>query len=281
VQDRFLIVNADDFGRSESINQGIAQAFQRGILTSASIVATGDAFNSAVALSRELNGLGVGMHLVLNEHPPALPPAEIPTLVTKDGRFPPRGRQFLKMATNARMRDDIFREWDAQIRKVLDAGIKPDHMDGHGHCHAHPRAASALVKLARRYDIPHVRLPVESLFWRPQHASPFRFAGKVALNSFALYARHLWGNQLIYPQTFYGFSEGGHMTEAVVRRVGKMAPPGVSELMVHVGASNVEPAGLETGYDWQGDLGAVTSLDRAAFEKEFGITLITHTGRKP
>jgi chitin disaccharide deacetylase len=244
-------------------------------------VATGAAFDSAVALAKKLDGLGVGMHLVLNEHPPVLPPSEIPTLVTETGEFRSRGKQFLKMAVDARMRDDIFREWDAQIRKVLAAGIKPDHMDGHGHCHAHPRAASVLVELAKRYNIPHVRLPVESLSWRPEHPSAFRFAGKVALNSFALCARRLWRGRLIYPHAFYGFSEGGRMSEAVVRRVAKIAAPGVSELMVHVAASNVEPVGLETGYDWQGDLGAVTSLDRAAFEKEFGITLITHTGRKP
>jgi chitin disaccharide deacetylase len=221
------------------------------------------------------------MHLVLNEHPPALPASEIPTLVEENGEFRSRGQQFLKMAVDARMADDIFREWDAQIRKVLAAGIKPDHMDGHGHCHAHPRVARVLVALAERYGIPHVRLPVESLFWRPDHPSAFRFAGKLALNSFALYARRRWGNKLVYPQFFYGFSEGGHMTESVVRRVAKIAPPGVSELMVHVGASNIEPAGLETGYDWQGDLGAVTFHDRVAFEKEFGITLITHTGRRP
>jgi len=57
--------------------------------------------------------------------------------------------------------------------------------------------------------------------------------------------------------------------------------PGVSELMVHVGTSNVEPVGLETGYDWQGDHGAVTTFSRAGFEDEFGIKLITHTGRRP
>jgi len=62
--------------------------------------------------------------------------------------------------------------------------------------------------------------------------------------------------------------------------VGHAAPPGVSELMVHVGNSNIEPAGLETGYDWEGDLGAVTTFEKAAFEAEFGVKLITHTGRR-
>lgn len=278
---RFLIVNGDDFGRSQSVNDGIAEAFRRGILTSASIVAMGAEFESAVALAKQLDGLGVGIHLVLDEHPPALPPSEIPSLVTKDGQFRPRGQQFAKMVVNSRMQDDVLREWDAQISKVLAAGIKLDHIDGHGHCHAHPRVARAVVALAERYSIRHIRLPVESLVWRSERASVSRFIGKVALNSFALFSRHLWDGKLSFPQFFYGFSEGGHMTASTVRRVAQLAPLGVSELMVHVGASNAEPAGHETGYDWEGDLGAVTAFSRAAFEEDFGIQLITHTGRRP
>ena len=273
--DRFLIVNADDFGRSEAVNAGIAEAFRRGILTSASIVATGAAFESAVALASQLKGLGIGIHLVLNEHEPVLPPSEIPSLVTKDGRFPSRGRQFINMAVSPRTSDDAMKEWDAQIAKVLAAGIKLDHIDGHGHCHAHPRVAGAVVKLAERYGITLVRLPVEAIAWRPERVSVARFADKAALNSAALCSRRLWGGKLSYPRSFYGFSAGGQMTESVVRRVAQAAPAGVSELMVHVGTSNVEPAGLETGYDWEGDLRAVTAFSKADFEKQFGIKLIT------
>jgi predicted glycoside hydrolase/deacetylase ChbG (UPF0249 family) len=277
---RFLIVNADDFGRSEAVNTGIVEAFRRGILTSVSIVAMGAAFESAVELAREHEGLGIGIHLVLDEHEPALPPSKILSLVGSDGRFRSRGQQFMKMTADPRMREDAFREWDAQIKKVLASGIKLEHIDGHGHCHAHPRAAGVVVALAERYGIGHVRLPVEAVGWRPERTSAARFASKLMLNSFALCSKRLWDGKLEFPENFYGFSEGGHVTGSLVRRVGQAAPPGVSELMVHVGNSNLEPAGLETGYDWQGDLGAVTTFGRAAFEEEFGITLITHTGRR-
>ena len=278
--DRFLIVNGDDFGRSESVNAGIAQAHRLGILTSASIVAMGDAFASAVALSRQLEGLGIGIHLVLDEHQPVLPRSEIPSLVGKDGRFLSRGWQLMKIAVDPRTQGEVLREWDAQISKVLACGIKLDHIDGHGHCHAHPRLARAIVTLAERYGIKHIRVPVESLTWRPARISASRFAGKLALNSFALCSQRIWRRKLSFPQSFYGFSDGGHVTAELLRRVGQAAPPGVSELMVHVGVSNVEPAGLETGYDWQGDLAAVTCYSRAAFEEEFGIKLIPFTRRR-
>ena len=274
--DRFLIVNADDFGRSESVNAGVAEAYRRGILTSASIVATGAAFESAVALVPQLEGLGIGIHLVLNEHPPVLPPNEITSLVTKNAQFPSRGRQFMNMAVDSRTSNDALKEWDAQISKVLATGIRLDHIDGHGHCHAHPRVACAVVTLAKRYGIPGVRMPVESLAWRPERVSAKRFADKLALNSAALCSRRLWRGKLAYPRSFYGFSEGGRLTAAAVRRVAESAPPGVSELMVHLGVSNIEPDGLETGYDWEGDLGAVTAFRKPEFEKQFGIKLITY-----
>ncbi len=275
LMERFLIVNADDFGRSESVNAGVAEAFRRGILTSTSIVATGAAFESAVALTRQLEGLGIGIHLVLNEHEPVFPPSEIPSLVKKNGRFPSRGRQFMNMAVDPRTQEDAFKEWDAQISKVLACGIKLDHIDGHGHCHAHPRVALAVVNLAKRYGIARVRLPLEALTWRPERVSASRLIDKLALNSAALLSRRVWTGKLSYPQSFFGFSEGGQQTASAVRRVAQAAPPGVSELMVHVGASNVEPAGLETGYDWEGDLSAVTAFRKSDFEEQFGVKLIT------
>jgi predicted glycoside hydrolase/deacetylase ChbG (UPF0249 family) len=280
-EDRFLIVNADDFGRSETVNAGVIEAFQRGILTSTSIVATGTAFDSAVALARQNPALGVGIHLVLDrQHEPALPPSEIPSLVTSNGKFRARRKQFRKMAVDPRTREDAFREWDAQISKVLAAGIQLDHIDGHGHCHAHPRVAGAVVALAERYGIAHVRLPVEAITWRPERFSLSRFANRLMLNSFALCSRRLWGGRLSFPQSFYGFCDGGHLTGSVVRRVGRSAPPGISELMVHVGTSNQDPVLLESRYDWEGDLRAVTAWGKIAFEEEFGVQLITHAGRR-
>ncbi len=165
--DRFLIVNADDFGRSETVNAGVVEAFRRGILTSTSIVATGTAFEPAVVLARQNQGLGIGIHLVVDRrHEPALPPSEIPSLVTSNGKFRARRKQ-------VRTRDDVFREWDAQISKVLAAGIQLEHIDGHGHRHAHPRVAGVVIALAERYDIGHVRLPVEAIMWRPEARAGF------------------------------------------------------------------------------------------------------------
>jgi predicted glycoside hydrolase/deacetylase ChbG (UPF0249 family) len=278
---RFLIVNADDFGRSEAVNLGVAEGFRRGIVTSASLVAKGPAFDAAVVLAAEMPGLGVGIHLVANEYTPVLPPAEIPRLVNSEGRFYSRARQFQRMAVDPRIRGDLLLEWDAQIAKILRAGIKLTHIDGHGHCHVHPAAAGVVLKLAQRYGIAHVRLPAEPIFWKPGRALSARFAEKTVLNLATQVPRQVWKGKLNFPRSFYGFSQGGRMSAEVVAQVAKSAPPGVSELMVHVGVSNDEAPGFWTGYDYAGDLRAVTTHSKQEFEQEFGVSLVTHAQGGP
>jgi len=83
-----LIVNADDWGLTPGVNRGIVRAFQHGIVTSASLLVTGSAFEEAVALARDFPSLDVGLHLALVEEQAVLPPEALPTLVDKTGRLP-------------------------------------------------------------------------------------------------------------------------------------------------------------------------------------------------
>lgn len=69
---RRLIVNADDFGRSPSINQAVEEAHQHGILTTASLMVNEPAFEEAVAMARANAALGVGLHLTLSHGHSAL-----------------------------------------------------------------------------------------------------------------------------------------------------------------------------------------------------------------
>ena len=76
-----LIINADDFGIHEAVNLAVYRGFESGILTSTSIMAGGDAFSSAVRLSREMGNIGIGIHLTLvGTLTTVLPAEEVPTL---------------------------------------------------------------------------------------------------------------------------------------------------------------------------------------------------------
>ena len=136
-----LIVHADDFGRSVGLTEAVVEAFQRGILTSASIVAGGPEFERAAALTRAHPGLDVGVHLAVDEYPPIADPESIPTLLGPDGCFPRRGRALLAIASGRASLAEMRREWESQVQKAIDAGLRPSHLDGHGHCHAAPREA--------------------------------------------------------------------------------------------------------------------------------------------
>jgi predicted glycoside hydrolase/deacetylase ChbG (UPF0249 family) len=273
---RFLIVNADDFGRNDAVNAAVAESFRRGIVTSTSIVATGPRFDQALAVAKDLPTLGIGIHLAVSEYLPALPPTKIPSLVNSGGRFHPRAHQFRRMALDPRMREDLLLEWDAQIAKVIDAGMKPTHIDGHGHCHAHPAAAGVVLKLAERYGIKNVRLPAEPIWWRPGLTLSSRFVAKLGLNLASQLSRAMWEGKLRFPKSFYGFSKGGQITRDVIREIAMTVPPGISELMVHVATSEDQLPGYHTKFDFTIDFRGVTAFAKDQFEREFGVYLVPY-----
>jgi len=82
-----LIINADDFGLSAGVNRAVEIAWQEGILTQASLISGGEAFEEAVEIAWRNPGLQVGLHLTLVQGTPVLPPEQIPGLVGNDGFF--------------------------------------------------------------------------------------------------------------------------------------------------------------------------------------------------
>src|SRR5260370_17726545 len=84
---RNRIVNADDLGWTAGVNRGIAEAHRHGIVTSASLLANGQAFAEAVELAQDTSGLGVGVHLNLSDGPPVAPPGVAPSLLNDSSQF--------------------------------------------------------------------------------------------------------------------------------------------------------------------------------------------------
>src|SRR6266540_1720824 len=84
---RRLIINADDFGRSRSINEAVIRAHREGILTTASLMVNEAPCGEAVELAKQHPTLGVGLHLTLLLGHSALSPQEIPGLVNERGEF--------------------------------------------------------------------------------------------------------------------------------------------------------------------------------------------------
>jgi hopanoid biosynthesis associated protein HpnK len=161
---RRLIVTGDDFGISKKVNAAIIEAHERGVLTSASLMVTGDAFEEAVVLSRQHPRLAVGLHLVILDAKAALPGRDIPDLVDSGGRFSSAPvRAGLRYQFVGRSRRQLRAEIRAQLERFRETGLKLSHVDGHHHLHLHPVVLSCLGGLAREFRIPAIRLPSEEL----------------------------------------------------------------------------------------------------------------------
>ncbi len=140
---RKLVVNADDFGFTRDVNRGIIEAHREGILNATTLMATGAAFEDAVRLAKENPSLDIGCHLVLVGSPP----------------FPDTVPQLVRAVTFGRIR--IYDELAAQVRRIVDAGLKPTHLDTHKHTHLLPPVLTAVAKISEGFQIPWVRRPFD------------------------------------------------------------------------------------------------------------------------
>jgi chitin disaccharide deacetylase len=158
-----LILNADDFGLTRGINRAIAELAAAGALTSATLMASGPAFDDAIAVARAHPQLGIGCHIVLVDGVPASPPDSIASLLGPDRRcFRPTLRSFLAALFTGRMRaEEIEREAIAQIRKLQSAGIAVTHIDTHKHAHIFPAVARPLLRAVEKCGVRAIRDPFE------------------------------------------------------------------------------------------------------------------------
>ena len=158
-----LIINADDFGLTRGVNRAIAELHQAHALTSTTLMATGPAFDDAVAVARANRALGVGCHIVLTDGVPVSSPESIPTLLGPDRKtFRPSLIDFVQALLRGKIReDDIEREASAQIKKLQLAGIGVTHIDTHKHTHLFPAVLRPLLRLAEQHGIHAIRHPFE------------------------------------------------------------------------------------------------------------------------
>ena len=257
-----LIVHGDDFGFSESINDGIVRAHIEGILTSASLVAAGGAFDHAVALARTHPTLDLGVHLTLTGERPAAPPASVPSLLYDGTSLPPTPAEFLKRFVRGKIAiGDVERELQAQLGRVLDAKLPISHLDGHQHLHALPRIRGVVAELAQRNAIGFVRRPRERLQLFMLH-DPRRLARAAATAALGLLcaAPPRWRVQST--DHFVGFYFGGRLNRAnLATLIDALPRAGTCELMCHPGASALDCGHFAADYDRRAECDALCDPD--------------------
>jgi chitin disaccharide deacetylase len=235
---RRLVVNADDFGRSSSINQAVIRAHREGILTTASLMVNEPGFEQAVTLARECPNLGVGLHLTLLCGHSALPAQQIPGLVNANQEFSnsPAGvgfRYCFQRGVRKQLRADIH----AQFQKFRATGLPLDHVNGHLHLHLHPTVFRILIEDATELGIERLRLTFDP-FWLNLRLSPGHFPYRAlhAAIYHCLSARArpaLRERGIRHTRAVFGLLQNGRVDENFALRLLAHLPPGDSELYSH------------------------------------------------
>jgi predicted glycoside hydrolase/deacetylase ChbG (UPF0249 family) len=251
-----LIVNADDLGWTEGVNRGIAEAHWKGLVTSTSLLANGRAFASALEVASANPELGVGVHLNLSDGPPTAKPEQVRGLVNRAGVFEGGPESLLlRIASRSLPLKEVEREWDAQIRKVRDAGIAPTHVDGHKHVQMLPGLFEIALRLAKKHGIRAIRVSHEESKLRSVLSAGQQNAGVVlkqgvqarGLKLLAREAREMADHAgLVTTDYFCGIAQTGVLTREGVERLLDSLPEGTTEFMCHPGYADEELRGTGT-----------------------------------
>ncbi len=243
---RRLIVNADDFGRSSSINQAVIRAHREGILTTASLMVNEPACAEAVALARENPRLGVGLHLTFLCGRSALPHSVIPGLVNAQGEFThnPAGAGF-RYFFNPRLRAQLQAELLAQFQRFAATGLPLDHVNGHLHLHLHPTVFRLLLELRGQLGFKHLRLTFDPFWLNLRLASGhfvYRALHAVIFHFLSARARPALDRRGIrHTRAVFGLLQNARVDETYVSRLLPHLPPGDSELYSHPSLDEFKP----------------------------------------
>ncbi len=267
------MVNADDLGLSSAINSGIIQAHTQGIVTSTSIVASGQAFDEGVALAKVNPNLGVGVHLTLVEENSVS--GNVPTLAPH-GVLPASYGELVKQVVSGRTKLlDIEKEFRAQVEKCLLSGLKPTHLDSHQHTHTLPLIFPIAVRVANDYAIRGIRIPrgIPSA----KDFSSNRFLGKCLLCGLG------YADSMLFPlrqskttNHFAGLFESGALSEASLLQILSNLREGTTELMCHPGCDDPTPRYASWNKRRQIELSSLTSACARSKIQDLGIELMNY-----
>ena len=255
-----LIVNADDFGFTRDVNQGIVEAHREGILTATTLMADGPAFNDAVRLAKENPSLDVGCHLVLVGLPP----------------YPKSVAKLVQAVALKRIK--IYDELARQIQRIVDTGIAPTHLDTHKHTHLLPPVLEAVARISEIFGIRWVRRPFDF----PLQPGGIGW-GKRAISQGLGVVRGRFGKVLARhgcrsTDYFAGFQMTGRYDAAALASLIRALPEGSTEFMCHPGRCGEELLAARTRLKQsrEEELRALTSPEVRAVLAEAGVELVSY-----
>lgn len=264
---KLLIVHADDMGLSHSTNSAVMEAFQKGRISSGSIMVPCPWFPEIAEFAKNNPKLDIGIHTTLTSEwdnyffGGVLPSSEIPNLLNPKGYFYSSVEEFAKHANAA----EVEKEIRAQIEKALAFGIKPSHLDNHmGTLLASPEYYQVLLKLGHEYRLP-VLIPADMIAGISPQLLEMLSKDNVVVD-------HLFMINQASPANKWG--------ESYLNFIANMQP-GLNEIIVHLARNTDETQAIminhpDFGAEWrQHDLDFVLSSEFKKALKDHDIKLVT------
>jgi len=220
-----FIVNADDLGASETINRAVFDGIDDGVVSSATLMATGEAVDAAIRTAARFPSASFGVHMNVTEHQPLTRNPALAPLLDANGLF--RRDAVYEVRWTAALIAAVGDEWTEQVRRIQRGGIAVSHLDSHHHVHTIPALFPALKSVQRRTGLRRVRGTWSIYEPQREPSAALRFSKRVWWWSL----RHVYATQ-----TTSEFTDFLVFQHAVAD--GSYAPrrwPTAIELMVHPG----------------------------------------------
>lgn len=248
---RQLIVNADDFGLTSGVNRGILEGHQRGLLTSATLMACGARFDEAAALAAQTPKLSVGCHVVLVDGSPVLSATQVSSLVVTGRDLTPRfqeslARFALRAVAGQLDQKQIEHEVTAQIKKLQTAGIAVSHLDSHKHTHMFPVVLRGMIAAAANCGVRAIRNPFEPLVFAKVGGWKRQFQITALRRYRASFRAELDKAGMVSPDGCIGIAATGGLTLQGFQEIIQMLPEGTWEFVSHPGYNDAELDGVKT-----------------------------------
>jgi chitin disaccharide deacetylase len=262
-----VIFNADDFGAAPEVNEAVELAHRQGVLRAASLMVAARSAADAIERARRLPALAVGLHVVLVNGRPVLPPERIPDLVDERGEFlSDLVRAGFRFFFRPGARVQLAAEIRAQFERFSQTGLALDHADAQSHMHVHPTIFAALLQIGREYGLRAVRMPREP------------FGGTRSIEPWlALMRARARRAGILYNDYALGVNEAGALTEDRVVEILDRLPDGLTEIFFHPATGPFAGADKGTdGYRWAQELAALTSARVRAAVARNGIESVTY-----
>jgi predicted glycoside hydrolase/deacetylase ChbG (UPF0249 family) len=252
-----IIINADDYGYTAGVSDGILLAAAYGTVPSTTVMANIPEAGAAVVHAQQhVPALAFGVHLVLTFGAPLTAADKVPTLVSPTGRF----FSLAEIESNPTRvdPDELLREWCAQVERLLALGVEVDHLDSHHHSsYLHPHLAEVMLRVATMYGVVVRRPP--------------RSAHQGVLELFKTTQPTIRMPDLLVEDLFEGSSF--EKLKAIVRA---LPAETLCEIMVHPGVVDAElMAGSSYATPRAAELETLLHPDLPAFLESSGVVLTT------